>query len=172
MLIGVIPGATVKRLQPISPKSAVAVSPACVAVLLSAMAAPASPTPTDVRFAYTVAGILACKEWSWRGILGTAATVKNPNVANSHRQIELAYSSRQTNPARHRTRGWHCKVRSCSAYGTGSLQGCHALVCCEVVFARSAVTDACAYVPNTTWPHSYPFGAYEIYARRLRPTRL
>ena len=85
MLTGVTLGATVKKLHPISPQSAVACSPACAAVLLSAMAAPAPPTPSDVHCAATVAGILACDQWSWKGILGIAANVENPNFASSYR---------------------------------------------------------------------------------------
>ena len=60
----VIPGTTVKKIQPISSKSAVAALPACVAILLPAMTDHVAPTVTEVRFAYTIAGILAYKQWA------------------------------------------------------------------------------------------------------------
>ena len=89
MLTGVIPGTTVKKIQHISSKSAVAVSPACVAVLLPAMTDAAAPTVAEVRFAYTVSGILACKEWDWRSILGIDCKVDNPDVARSYRKLNM-----------------------------------------------------------------------------------
>ena len=53
------------------------------------MTDPAAPTVAEVRFAYTVAGILACRQWDWRSILGIARNVENPNVANSYRKLNM-----------------------------------------------------------------------------------
>ena len=85
VLIDVVLGTTVKTIHPMFTKSAVAFSPACAAVLPSAMAAPAAPLPSDVHFAATVAGILACNKWNWRSILGIPANDENPNYASSYR---------------------------------------------------------------------------------------
>ena len=78
----------------------------CAAILLPAMTAPtgsstaeagtASPRPTDValptdadvHFAHTVAGILACKDWDWRNILGIRRN-NNPNVASTYRKLNM-----------------------------------------------------------------------------------
>ena len=89
MLIDVALGATVRMIHLMFTKSAVAFLPACVAVLPSAMAAPAAPLPSDVHFAATVAGILACSKWSWRSILGIPANDENPNYASSYRKLNL-----------------------------------------------------------------------------------
>ena len=83
------PGTTMKKIQPISSKSAVAASPACVAILLPAMTDHVAPTVTEVRFAYTIAGILACKQWDWRNILGIDRQVDNPNIASSYRKLNM-----------------------------------------------------------------------------------
>ena len=89
MSIDVTLGIQVKKLQPISPKSAVSILPACVAVLLSAMAAPATPSDADVRFANTTAGMLACDPCSWRGILGIATNVENPKFTRPYSTLNL-----------------------------------------------------------------------------------
>ena len=78
-----------ESITPMFPKSAVAFLPACAAVLPSAMAAPAAPLPSDVHFAATVAGILACNKWNWRSILGIPANDENPNYASSYRKLNL-----------------------------------------------------------------------------------
>ena len=67
MLIGVALGTTMKVMFPMFPKPAVAFPPACAAVAPSAMEAPEAPLPSDVHFAATVAGILACSKWDWKG---------------------------------------------------------------------------------------------------------
>ncbi len=49
----------------------------------------ATPTVAEVRFAYTVAGILACKGWDWRNILGIDRNVDKPNIAHSYRKLNM-----------------------------------------------------------------------------------
>ena len=85
MLTGVVLGTTVKVMCPMFPKPAVSFPPACVAVALSAMEAPDAPLPPDVLFAATVARIIACDKWDWRGILGADRNDATPSVASTYR---------------------------------------------------------------------------------------
>ena len=89
MLIGVVLGTTMKVMFPMFPKPAIAFPPACVAVAPSAMEAAVAPPPSDVLFADTVARILACDKWDWRGILGVDRNDAKPNVASAYRKRSL-----------------------------------------------------------------------------------
>ena len=89
VLIGVVLGTTLKVMFPLFPKPAVSFPPACVAVAFSAMEAPDAPLPPDVLFAATVARIIACDKWDWRGILGVDRNDATPNVASTYRKRSL-----------------------------------------------------------------------------------
>ena len=149
MSIGVILGIKVKKLPPISPKSAASILPACVAALLSAMVAPATHSAADVRSANTIAGISGLRTMELEGYFGYCDECRKSEFYKSVQKTELANSSRQTNRGRHRARGRQCELQSGAPTGTGCshLSVGHS----ENRSARFTVADAVAYAPRQKW---------------------